>query len=73
MNGRPHARYPNLQVSVRSRNPLVLVAAVREELRLAKADPGDIARFTEQAMAAVPDPDSVRRVVAEWTNDPASG
>ena len=44
-------RYPELRVSIRSHNPLALVAAVREELRLAGAERDDIARFTDQALA----------------------
>jgi hypothetical protein len=59
----PH--YPELQVSIRSPNPLALVAAVREELRLARAGHTDIARFTEQALEH-PDRPHVLEVVEEW-------
>jgi hypothetical protein len=58
-------RYPELHVSIRSRNPLALVAAVREELRLAGADRSDIARFTDQALAH-PDGPHVLEVAEEW-------
>mgnify|MGYP000166856531 CR=1 FL=1 len=44
-------RYPELRVSIRSHNPLALVAAVREELRLARAERRDISSFTDQALA----------------------
>lgn len=37
---RSGVRYPDLCVSLRSRNPLALVAAVREELRLAGVETG---------------------------------
>ena len=59
----PH--YPELRVSIRSQNPLALVAAVREELRLAGAGHGAIDRFTDQALAR-PDAPHVREVVEEW-------
>jgi hypothetical protein len=62
---RASARYPERQVSIRSHNPLALVAAVREELRLAGAAHGDIARFTEQALAR-PDIPHVREVAQRW-------
>jgi hypothetical protein len=58
-------RYPELRVSIRSHNPLVLVAAVREELRLARAGHADIARFTDQALAR-PDGPHVLEVAEEW-------
>jgi len=64
----PHAeppRYPDLHVSIRSQNPLALVAAVREELRLAGAGHTDIARFSDQALAH-PDRRHVLAVAAEW-------
>ena len=60
----PH--YPELQVSIRSPNPLALVAAVREELRHARAGHADIARFTEQALTHPDDRAHVREVAEEW-------
>ena len=62
---RPAPRYPDLRVSTRSHNPLALVAAVREELRLAGARHAEIARFTDQALAR-PDPPHVREVARRW-------
>ena len=62
---RASPRYPERQVSIRSHNPLALVAAVREELRLAGAEHGDIARFTEQALTR-PDIPHVREVAERW-------
>ena len=58
-------RYPELRVSTRSHNPLALVAAVREELRLAGARHTDIARFSDQALAR-PDAPHVLAVAEEW-------
>ena len=58
-------RYPELRVSIRSRNPLALVAAVREELRLAGAGHDDVARFTDQALARADAP-HVLEVAEEW-------
>ncbi|MFQ5350647.1 MAG: hypothetical protein ACE5EG_09420 [Thermoanaerobaculia bacterium] len=65
MPDRTPPRYPELRVSIRSRNPLALVAAVREELRLAGAGHGDISRFTDQALAR-PDRRHVLAVAEEW-------
>ena len=59
-------RYPALRVSIRSPKPLALVAAVREELRLAGAGRGDIERFTERALSHAEDPAWVRRVAESW-------
>jgi hypothetical protein len=61
-------RYPEIHVSIRSRNPLALVAAVREELRLARAARNDIARFTDQALAH-PDTPHVLEVAERWIGD----
>lgn len=58
-------RYPDLRVSIRSHNPLALVAAVREELRLAGAENSDIARFTDEALAHR-DATRVMAVAEEW-------
>ena len=62
---RPTPRYPELRVSIRSHNPLALVAAVREEMRLAGAERREIARFTAQALAR-PDESHVVRVAESW-------
>ena len=44
-------RYPKIRVKTRSPNPLALVAAVREEMRLAGVDRHEIARFSDEALA----------------------
>ena len=64
---KPHGpRYPGLRVSVRSENPLALVAATREELRLAGAQPSEIRDFSDQALSTGVDRELVRQVVEEW-------
>lgn len=69
----PHPpRYPGLQVSIQSRNPLALVAAVREELRLAGAARSDIADFTDQALAR-PDRPHVVAVAEQWVGAVSAG
>jgi hypothetical protein len=59
------AHYPEIRVSVRSRNPLALVAAVREELRRARVERAEIQRFSDQALTSK-DRKNVRRVCQEW-------
>jgi hypothetical protein len=61
-----HPSYPDLRVSTRSRNPLALVAAVREELRLAGVEHDTIDVFTSQALASPEDAQSVLEVAEEW-------
>ncbi len=62
---RPLPRYPEISVSIRSPNPLALVAAVREELRLAGAEHDDISSFTDQALAR-PETTHVLEVTQRW-------
>ena len=61
-------RYPELRVSIRSHNPLALVAAVREELRLAGAERRDISDFTDQALSR-PSESHVLEVAERWVGD----
>ena len=65
MPDRQTPRYPELHVSIRSHNPLALVAAVREELRLAGARRSEIDRFTDQALAR-PESPHVLAVAQRW-------
>ncbi len=58
-------RYPQIRVRTRSRNPLALVAAVREELRRARAGEEEIRRFSRQALT-VREPARVREVCRSW-------
>lgn len=48
-------RFPDLQVSLRTDNPLALVSATRLVLRRAGLDAGEIASFTRSALSS-PDP-----------------
>ena len=68
MTDREQPRYPELRVSIRSPNPMALVAAVREELRLAAAEHDDIARFTDQALRR-PEAPHVRAVAERWVGE----
>ena len=65
MSDRQSPRYPGVRVSIRSPNPLALVAAVREELRLVGAEHEEISRFTDQALRR-PDGPHVRAVAERW-------
>ena len=60
-------RYPKICVRTDSENPLALVAAVREELRLAKIEPSEIDRFSEQALSEAR-ADAIREVCRAWVN-----
>lgn len=48
-------RYPDLQVSLRTENPLALISATRLALRRAGMDRAEIETFTRAALAS-PDP-----------------
>jgi SOS response regulatory protein OraA/RecX len=58
-------RYPQIHVCTRSRNPLTLVAAIREELRRARVDEREIHRFSRQALTAA-EPERVRQICRRW-------
>ena len=58
-------RYPEIRVRTRSRNPLALVAAIREELRRARAGQEEIRRFSRQALE-VGEPSRMREVCRSW-------
>lgn len=66
---RDSARYPDLRVRVRSENPLALVAATREELRLAGVGAEEIRDFSDQALSTGVDRKLVQEVVAEWVGE----
>jgi hypothetical protein len=48
----PMPLYPDLQVSLRTDNPMALVSATRLALRRAGKDHGEIERFTRAALAS---------------------
>lgn len=60
-------RYPQIQVRIASSNPLALVAAVRFALRQAHVDPGEIQRFSHEALA-LSGGNARRRVCARWVD-----
>lgn len=63
-------RYPGLRISVRSGSPWAMVAAVRQELRLAGAPPEEIRAFSDQALSTGVDREVVRQAVEEWVGGP---
>ena len=60
-------RYPNIRARTESENPIALVAAVRAELRLARVEPTEIERFSEQALTQAR-ADAIRAVCKAWVN-----
>ena len=60
-------RYPKVRVRVRTPNPLVLVASVRQELRRAGVERSEIRRFSDEALAN-DSPEGVRRICSEWVD-----
>ncbi len=60
-------RYPKIRVRTDSENPLALVAAVREELRLARVESSEINRFSEQALSQAR-VEAIRDVCRAWVN-----
>lgn len=58
-------RYPKICVEIDSRNPLALVAAVREALRLAHVQRSEISRFSDEAFAS-DSPREVKKVCRQW-------
>ena len=67
MSSREHpSRYPDISVSVRSPNPLAIVAGVREELRRAGAGHDEIASFTDEALAPPCNLEHALKVARQW-------
>lgn len=60
-------RFPRIQVSVRSRNPLAVVAAVREEMRRAAIEPETIRRFSDEALSQREDR-RILEVCGDWVD-----
>lgn len=58
-------RYPKICVEIESQNPLALVAAVREALRLAHVRRSEINRFSDEAFAS-DSPREVEKVCKQW-------
>ena len=60
-------RYPKIFIEIESRNPLALVAAVREALRLAHVQRSEISEFSDEAFSSDSAKD-VTQVCKEWVN-----
>jgi hypothetical protein len=60
-------RYPEIRVKLRTENALVLVSAVRHEMRRAGLPRDEIHRFSSEALA-VEDPAMMRRVCSDWVD-----
>ncbi len=60
-------RYPEVRVRTRTPNPLLLVAVVRQELRRAGVESGEIEAFSEAALSAA-DEVGIRRICGEWVD-----
>jgi hypothetical protein len=60
-------RYPEIRVRLRTENALVLVSAVRHEMRRAGVPRDEILRFSSEALE-LEDPEKMRRVCSEWVN-----
>ena len=58
-------RYPEILVEVKSPNPLALVAAVREALRLAHVQRSEISEFSNEVFAT-DSPQKVQQICREW-------
>lgn len=58
-------RYPDIRISLRSRNPFALVSAVRQALRQSGIDEGEILTFTETALEDN-HPERMREICAQW-------
>ena len=58
-------RYPEIRVHVESKNPLALVAAVREAMRRAQVERSEITRFSEEALGEHDDQMS-RQICSRW-------
>ncbi len=58
-------RYPDIHIRLRSNNPFALVSAVRLALRRSQVDPGEIHRFTKEALE-IEEPQRMRKVCSDW-------
>jgi len=65
-------RYPGIRVSLRTRNSLAVVAAIRQALRRAGASAEEIDLFSRQALSTEGS-DERLRVCLEWADVDASG
>jgi SOS response regulatory protein OraA/RecX len=61
----PRPAFPNVRVTVHSRNRWAVAAAIRQALRRAGTDPDEIDRFVGEALAAET-PERLRDVCRRW-------
>jgi len=57
--------YPEIRVSLRSRNRFALVSAIRHGLRRAGTPPAEIERFSQEALSTQ-DPRGVEEICSRW-------
>ena len=57
--------YPQIQISLRSRNPFALVSAIRYSLRRAGTSPAEIERFSQEALSTQ-DPRRLEELCSRW-------
>ena len=60
-------RYPQIQVTLHSRNPCALIGAVRQALREAGVEREEIRSFSRQAFESSNEV-TVHQVCSEWTH-----
>ena len=60
-------RHPEVRVTTRTPNPLLLVAFVRQEMRRAGIASREIEAFSEAALSVM-DEVAIRRVCGEWVD-----
>ncbi len=60
-------RYPKICVEIESTNPLALVAAVREAMRLAHVQRSEISQFSDEAFST-DSPKEMERVCQQWVH-----
>ena len=58
--------YPQVRVSLRSRNRFALVSAIRLGLRRAGTPAAEIERFSQEALTAVQDPTGFEELCSRW-------
>ena len=57
--------YPEIQISLRSRNRFALVSAIRQGLRKAGKCPSEIERFSREALSTQ-DPRQFEELCSQW-------
>lgn len=60
-------RYPEIQITVHSRNPFALIGAVRQALRQAGVERDEIAAFSREAFDRAAAEEEIERVCNRWT------